>query len=29
MAKIIYKKGHEGQNKLSAIEGIEIDLFNG
>lgn len=29
MAKIIYKKGHEGENKLSFIEGIEIDLFNG
>ena len=29
MSKIIYKKGHEGQNKLSAIEGIEIDLLNG
>ena len=29
MAKIIYKKGMEGQNKLSCIEGIEIDLLNG
>ena len=29
MAKIIYKKGHEGENKLSSIEGIEIDLLNG
>ena len=29
MAKIIYKKEHEGENKLSSIEGIEIDLFNG
>lgn len=29
MAKIIYKKGYEGQNKLSSIEGIEIDLLNG
>ena len=29
MAKIIYKKGHKGENKLSSIEGIEIDLFNG
>lgn len=29
MAKIIYKEGHEGENKLSSIEGIEIDLFNG
>ena len=29
MAKIIYKKGIEGQNKLSSIEGIEIDLLNG
>ena len=29
MAKIIYKEGCEGQNKLSSIEGIEIDLFNG
>ncbi len=28
MAKIIYKKGC-WQNKLSCIEGIEIDLFNG
>ena len=23
MAKILYKKGMEGQNKLSSIEGIE------
>lgn len=29
MAKIIYKEGREGQNKLSSIEGIEIGLLNG
>ena len=29
MAKIIYRKGMEGQNKLSSIEGIEIGLLNG
>ena len=29
MAKIIYKNGMEGQNNLSSIEGIEIDLLNG
>ena len=29
MAKIIYKKGCEGQNNLSSIEGIEIELLNG
>ena len=29
MAKIIYKEGCEGQNKLLAIEGIEIELLNG
>ena len=29
MAKIIYKEGCEGQNVLSCIEGIEIDLLNG
>ena len=29
MAKIIYKEGCEGENKLSSIEGIEIDLLNG
>ena len=29
MARIIYKNGCEGQNKLTCIEGIEIDLFNG
>ncbi len=29
MAEIIYKEGCEGQNKLSCIEGIEIDLLNG
>lgn len=29
MAKIIYKKGMEGQNKMSCIEGIEIELLNG
>lgn len=29
MARIIYKKGLEGQNRLECIEGIEIDLLNG
>ena len=29
MAKIIYKRGKEGQNNLSSIKGIEIDLLNG
>ena len=29
MAKIIYKEGCEGQNNLSSIEGIEIELLNG
>ena len=29
MAKIIYKEGLEGQNKLENIEGIEIELLNG
>lgn len=29
MANIIYKVGCEGQNKLSYIEGIEIELLNG
>ena len=29
MAKIVYKEGCEGQNKLSSIEGIEIELLNG
>ena len=29
MAKIIYREGCEGQNKLFCIEGIEIGLFNG
>ena len=29
MAKIIYKEGCKGQNKLSCIEGIEISLLNG
>ena len=29
MAKIIYKKGMEGQNNMSSIEGIEIELLNG
>lgn len=29
MAKIIYKKGFEGQNRLECIEGIEIELLNG
>lgn len=29
MAKIIYKNGMEGQNNLSSIEGIEIELLNG
>lgn len=28
MAKIIYKEGCEGQNKMSCIEGIEIELLN-
>ena len=28
MAKITYKEGCEGQNKLSSIEGIEIGLLN-
>ena len=28
MAKIIYKVGCEGQNELSCIEGIEIELLN-
>ena len=28
MAKIIYKEGCEGQNRLESIEGIEIDLLN-
>ena len=29
MAKIIYNKGMEGQDNLSSIKGIEIDLLNG
>ena len=29
MAKIIYKEGCEGENKLSSIKGIEIELLNG
>lgn len=29
MAKLIYKEGCEGQNRLESIEGIEIDLLNG
>lgn len=29
MAKIIYKEGCEGQNKLECIEGLEIELNNG
>lgn len=29
MARIIYKNGCEGQNRLKCIEGIEIDLLNG
>lgn len=29
MAKIIYKEGCEGQNRLKSIEGIEISLLNG
>lgn len=29
MARIIYKERREGQNKLSCIKGLEIDLLNG
>lgn len=29
MARIIYKEGLEGQNRLECIEGIEIDLLDG
>lgn len=29
MAKIIYKNGHEGENRLDSIEGIEIEMLNG
>ena len=29
MARIIYKKGLEGQNKIDCIEGIEIEMMNG
>lgn len=29
MAKIIYKDGCEGQNRLESIEGIEIEMLNG
>ena len=29
MARIIYKEGLEGQNRLECVEGVEIDLLNG
>lgn len=29
MARLIYKEGFEGQNRLECIEGIEIELLNG
>lgn len=29
MARIIYKEGCEGQNKIESIQGVEINLFNG
>lgn len=29
MARIIYKEGCNGQNRLESIEGIEIELLNG
>ena len=29
MARIVYKEGLEGQNRLECIEGIEIELLNG
>ena len=29
MARIVYKKGLEGHNRLEYIEGIEIDMMNG
>lgn len=29
MARIIYKEGLEGQNRIECIEGIEIELLNG
>lgn len=29
MARIIYKEGLEGRNRLECVEGIEIDLLNG
>lgn len=29
MARIIYKEGRKGQNRLECIEGIEIELLNG
>ncbi|MDO5305703.1 MAG: hypothetical protein Q4E87_09035, partial [bacterium] len=29
MARIVYKKGLEGQNRLECINGIEIDMLNG
>lgn len=29
MARIIYKNGHEGENRLESIKGIEIGLLNG
>ena len=28
MARIVYKKGFENQNRLECIEGIEIDMLN-
>lgn len=29
MARIVYKEGYEGQNRLDCIEGIEIEMMNG
>ena len=29
MARIVYKKGFENQNRLECIEGIEIEMLNG
>lgn len=29
MARIIYKKGFDGQNKIDCIDGIEIEMMNG
>ena len=29
MARIIYKRGFKGQNKIECIEGIEIEMMNG